>query len=354
MTAASIAAPRGPGVAPGAARGSAPHGHPHHHHGQQSSHHGLLTRRRAAGAATAVTAAGGAAATTHGMRPGDVVISDPGRALRWARFAYYGVFAPLLLYGIYVQLIVLKGPGRTPIPASVLFGRDSVFLTFHGNFHCTWYAVLCFLHALVMLRAKKGSATALRPNLRRSAAVRGIERLVHYYTGPLFALGSFVGLAYYLLLHFHPLTRLRARLVPDYDEKMALLHLAPMLFVLGDVVLKDEELVRKYCMSSRRGSRFIVVYGAGYFMWSVFCVWKNGGNWPYPFQPKFTAVQHIMFVSTVLLCATYLTMAGHKIMARLDRNRRRRLANKGSRLPPSNGHTARRRAISVESIRSIA
>jgi FAR-17a/AIG1-like protein len=354
MTAAGISTARGFGATPGGARGSAMHSRLNHHGQHGSSQNGLGTRRRAAAATTSAGGSGLGAVAPHGARVGDVVISDPGRALRWARFAYYGVFAPLLLYGIYVQLIVLKGPGRTPIPASVLFGRDSVFLTFHGNFHCTWYAVLCFLHALVMLRARKGSATALRPNLRRSAAVRGIERLIHYYTGPLFALGSFVGLAYYLLLHFHPLTRLRARLVPDYDEKMALLHLAPMLFVLGDVVLKDEELVRKYCMSSRRGSRFIVVYGAGYFMWSVFCVWKNGGNWPYPFQPKFTAVQHIMFVSTVLLCATYLTMAGHKIMARLDRNRRRRLANRGSRLSPSSGHTVRRRAISAESVRSSA
>jgi hypothetical protein len=302
--------------------------------------------RRTTSAAPVAGAAAGAAAAA----PSGVVINDSERALRWARFCYYSFFAPLLLYGIYVQVIVLKGPGRTPIPAAVLFGRDSVFLTFHGNFHCTWYSCMCFLHAVVMLRVRKSSASALRPHLRRSAALRRVERLIHYYTGPLFALGAFVGLAYYLLLHFHPLTRLRAKLVPDYDEKMALLHLAPLLFVLGDVVLKDEELVRKHGMGLRRGSRFIVVYGACYFMWTVFCVWQNGGNWPYPFQPKFTAVQHIMFVSTVLLSSTYLTRAGHRLTARLDRNRRRRLALQKSPAPvvPQRHSFVRRRVASVE------
>lgn len=263
---------------------------------------------------------------THRAEPPRPSGAGPSRALRYARLAYYAVYAPVFLYSMYVQLIVLKGPGRTPIPASVNFGRDSVFLTFHGNFHCTWYACLCLLNAFLTLDPARHSR---RPNGRRrdrSSIAVTVERTVHRWTGPLFPLASFVGLAYYLILHFHPLTRLRARTVPDYDEKMALLHLVPLLFVLGDSLLKDEELIRKHGMSKSRATRTICAYGVMYFAWSCFCVSQNGGHWPYPFQPQFSAIQHLTFVSTVLLVAAYLTKFGYRIQARLDKRRRRRLA----------------------------
>lgn len=126
----------------------------------------------------------------------------PGRALRWARLMFYGVFAPAFLYSFYVQIIVLKGPGRTPLPASTGWGRDSIFLTFHGNTHCTWYACLCLLHALFDLqptrKLKRGKRT-------RSRLARAVEHTTHKWTAILFPLASFVGVAYYLILHFHPM-----------------------------------------------------------------------------------------------------------------------------------------------------
>lgn len=301
-------------------------------------------------------------AKAHSMSPTparSLRLPHEGRVLRWTRLVFYGFFAPLLLYGLYVQLVVLKGPGRTPIPAALGFGRDTVFLTFHGNVHCTWYACLCLLHALISIRrSRKAAGSAIvvavssagqnlaasvagstmpvtQKQRRPSVLVRRIERTIHYYTAPLFALGTFVGVAYYLLLHFHPLSRIRARMVPDYDQIMALLHLAPLLFVAGDTILKDEELLRKHGMTERNSSRFIVMYGLAYFFWTVFCVSRNGGLWPYPFQPGFTAIQHIMFVFTVLLCATYLTRTAHFLMGRLDRSRRRRLAAAPSSRPPA-------------------
>lgn len=244
--------------------------------------------------------------------------AHPPRLLRWARFLFYAVAAPTFLYSLYVQIYVLKGPGRTPLPASTAFGKDSVFLTFHGNLHCTWYACLCLLNAFLAL--------ANRPHKRRSRTARWIEKTVHRFTSLLFPLASFVGLAYYLILHFHPLNRLRAQFVPDHDSKMALLHLNPLLFALFDALMKDAELLARYGMKQRRAVRAIIGYGTGYFSWTVFCTRFNGGHWPYPFQHSFSAVQHAAFLLFSLLTSTYLTRAGFRLHGRLDRRRRRRLA----------------------------
>lgn len=239
----------------------------------------------------------------------------PPRLLRWARFLFYSLAAPTFLYALYVQLIVLKGPGRTPLPASLGFGRDSVFLTFHGNLHCTWYACLCFLNAFLALSTKQ----------RRSRTARWVEFVVHRFSSLIFPLAAFVGLAYYLILHFHPLNRLRAQIVPDHDSKMALLHLNPLLFAVGDAVLKDAELLTRYGMRQRRAVRSIIAYGTGYFSWTALCTRFNGGHWPYPFQNSFTAVQHLAFLLFSLLSGSYLTIAGFKLLGKLDRRRRRRM-----------------------------
>lgn len=241
----------------------------------------------------------------------------PGRALRWIRFGYYCIFAPVFLYSFYVQLVVLKGPGRTPLPASTGFGRDSVFLTFHGNFHCTWYSCLCLLHCLLDFGKRRD---------RKSRDRKLLARMTHRYTPILFPLAAFVGVAYYLILHFHPMTRLRARSIPDYDEKMALLHAVPLLFVIGDALLKDEELTKKYALDKRSAVKGICTYGIVYFCWSCICVYLNGGHWPYPFQKHFSPIHHLSFLSTVLLVAVYLARLGFRITARLDKRRRRRLA----------------------------
>lgn len=135
-----------------------------------------------------------------------------------------------------------------------------------------------------------------------------------------------MGLAYYLILHFHPLNRLRAQLVPDHDSKMALLHLNPLLFVLVDAVLKDAELLGRYGMRQRRAVRSIIAYGTGYFSWTAVCTRFNGGHWPYPFQTSFTAVQHLAFLLFALLTSSYLTIAGFRLQGRIDRRRRRRVA----------------------------
>lgn len=219
---------------------------------------------------------------------------------------------------MYVQLVVLKGPGRTPLPASLHFGRDTLFLTFHGNFHCTWYACLCLLQAVLTL-----------PNARRrprSYAARTVERSAHRYTAVVFPLAAFVGLAYYLILHFHPLNRLRAQVVPDHDSKMALLHLNPLLFVLGDSWLKDFDLINRHGLKQRKAVRLIIMYGVGYFMWTTLCVRVNGGHWPYPFQKSFSVVQHIFFVLGSCLFAAYISRAGFRLHGRMDRRRKRRLA----------------------------
>lgn len=217
---------------------------------------------------------------------------------------------------MYVQLIVLKGPGRTPLPASVNFGRDTLFLTFHANFHCTWYFCLCLLHAVLTLGHR-------RP---RSYAARTVEMWCHRATAVLFPLASFVGLAYYLLLHFHPLNRLRAQLVPDHDSKMALLHFNPLMFVVFDSWLKDIDLLAKYGLKKRRATRAIVAYGVAYFSWTAFCTRFNGGHWPYPFQKSFSVVQHLVFVVGSAMFAAYLCRAGFRLHGRLDRRRRRRSA----------------------------
>lgn len=242
----------------------------------------------------------------------------PPRFLRWSRFLFYAVAAPTFLYSLYVQVIVLKGPGRIPLPASVGFGRDTVFLTFHGNFHCTWYACLCLLNAFLAL--------ATRPHKRRSRTAKWIEQTVHRFTCLVFPIACFVGLAYYLIIHFHPLNRLRAQFVPDHDSKMALLHLNPLLFALFDALLKDAELLARYGMKQRRAVRAIIGYGTGYFSWTVFCTRLNGGHWPYPFQYSFSAMQHVAFLLFALITSTYLTRAGFRLHGRLDRRRRRRIA----------------------------
>lgn len=240
------------------------------------------------------------------------------RALRLFRLLFYSIAAPNFLYSLYVQLVVLKGPGRTPLPASMGFGRDTLFLTFHGNFHCTWYACLCFLHALLSFPKSKR-----RP---RSYAARTIEWASHRFTALLFPLAAFVGLAYYLILHYHPLNRMRAQLVPDHDEKMALLHLNPLLFVLGDSWLKDADLLVKHGFKKRRATSAIIIYGICYFTWTLFCTRLNGGHWPYPFQKSFSVMQHVMFVLASLLFSAYLSRLGFRLHGRLDRRRRRRLA----------------------------
>lgn len=135
-----------------------------------------------------------------------------------------------------------------------------------------------------------------------------------------------MGLAYYLIIHFHPLNRLRAKFVVDHDSKMALLHLNPVLFALFDALFKDAELLARYGMKQRRAVRAIIGYGTGYFSWTVFCTRLNGGHWPYPFQYSFSAVQHAAFLLVALLAAVYLTRAGFRLHGRLDRRRRRRVA----------------------------
>lgn len=246
----------------------------------------------------------------------------PPRALRLLRLLFYSIAAPTFLYSMYVQLVVLKGPGRTPLPASMNFGRDTLFLTFHGNVHCTWYACLCLLQAVLTLPSGRR-----RP---RSYAARTVEWAVHRFTALVFPLAAFVGLAYYLILHFHPLNRLRAQFVPDHDTKMALLHLNPLLFVLGDSWLKDADLFSKHSFKQRRAIRGIVLYGLGYFFWTSFCVRMNGGHWPYPFQSSFSVMQHLFFVLGSLLFAAYLCRFGFRLHGRLDRRRRRRSASVAS------------------------
>lgn len=253
----------------------------------------------------------------------------PPRALRVLRLMFYLAAVPTFLYAMYVQLIVLKGPGRTPLPASLNFGRDTLFLTFHGNVHCTWYACLCLLHAFISLPGNAGAAsnsTANGRKRRRSSAARAAEWATHRFTAVLFPLGAFVGLAYYLILHYHPLNRLRAQAVPDHDFIMALLHLNPLLFVIGDSWLKDTELLAKFGLKQRRATRGIMLYGIAYFLWTAFCVRHNGGHWPYPFQQSFSVIQHVMFVLASCLFSAYLCRAGFRLHGRLDRRRRRRLA----------------------------
>lgn len=221
---------------------------------------------------------------------------------------------------MYVQLVALKGPGRVPLPATLLFGRDSVLLTFHGNTHCAWYAPACLAHALALLRR-----STRPPPPRASPLAAALERLTHRYVAAVFALGMYVGGGYYGLLHFLPVTRLRARMIEDYDGKMALLHLGPMLFVLGDTLLKDLDLVRKHALRPAGASRAIMGYGGAYFAWSAFCVWMNGGTWPYPFQPALSPVQHLIFVGSSLLTGSYLAKFSHRILCGVDRRRRRRI-----------------------------
>lgn len=263
------------------------------------------------------TAFSSSRAKSHSPSPATLHLA-PSRALRLLRLFFYSIAASNFLYALYVQLVVLKGPGRTPLPASVNFGRDSLYLTFHGNFHCTWYACLCLLHALLSFPKSRR-----RP---RSYAARTIECVSHRSTAVLFPLAAFVGLAYYLILHYHPLNRLRAQMVPDHDEKMALLHLNPLLFVLGDSWLKDADLLAKYGLKKRRATSVIIIYGTCYFLWTLFCTRFNGGHWPYPFQKSFSAMQHAMFVLASLLFSAYLCRMGFRLHGRLDRRRRRRLS----------------------------
>lgn len=265
------------------------------------------------------SAVGAASVSTISHSPSRTTLYAPvPRALRLLRLLFYSIAAPNFLYSLYVQLVVLKGPGRTPLPASMGFGRDTLFLTFHGNFHCTWYACLCFLHALLSFPKSRR-----RP---RSYAARTIEWASHRFTAILFPLAAFVGLAYYLLLHYHPLNRMRAQLVPDHDEKMALLHLNPLLFVLGDSWLKDADLLFKHGLKKPRATSAIIIYGLCYFIWTLFCTRLNGGHWPYPFQKSFSIMQHVMFVLASLLFSAYLSVVGFRLHGRLDRRRRRRLA----------------------------
>eukprot|EP00737_Agarophyton_chilense_P000550 gb/GEZJ01000613.1/.p1 GENE.gb/GEZJ01000613.1/~~gb/GEZJ01000613.1/.p1 ORF type:complete len:324 (-),score=39.39 gb/GEZJ01000613.1/:1165-2136(-) len=275
-------------------------------------------RRRAASPAAAMRCASPTASAAPSAAAAGVAGSasdSTSRPLRVARLVFYLMAAPNFLYAQYVQLVVLKAPGRTPLPAATAFGRDSVFLTFHANLHCTWYASLCLMYAVLQLGRRV-----------RSRPARAVERVVHRFTTVLFPLAAFVGLAYYLILHFHPMNRLRAVLVPDHDAKMALLHLNPLLFALGDSLLKDADLLAKYAIKQRRAVLFVNVYGMCYFFWTLLCTRYNGGYWPYPFQHRFSPVHHLFFVAFSLTCATYLTRSGFRLHARLDRRRRRRCA----------------------------
>ena len=252
--------------------------------------------------------------------------------VKHGRLVLYLIAAPLFILSTYVQFVTLKNPDRIPHPAATGFGRDTVFLTFHGNMLCTFYSCLCLLHALLTLRRKRPSSNPHGNKMKRNNRGRrrnfnllqAMERITHRYTAPLFSLGFFIGAAYYLLIHFHPATRLRAIMVTDFDLHMALLHLNPLLFVILDILFKNHEIYLKHCGSSRYECRTIRGYGVFYAIWSYFCVWMNGGDWPYPFQREFGVVQHFLFVGVVLLVATYLTRLGRRFMGSLDRNGRGR------------------------------
>lgn len=141
-------------------------------------------------------------------------------------------------------------------------------------------------------------------------------------------------------------------MIPDHDAYMFLLHGGPGMFVLGDALLKDADLVRRHAMSPAKGARAIVQYGAAYFMWSVFCVTQNGGNWPYPFQPRLSAIQHILFVGVVLVVASYMSKYGAKISGRMDRRRRRRILNEAKQKARNGSGTAGARAKNAKSAKS--
>lgn len=243
---------------------------------------------------------------------------------KFARLILYSFTAPAFVYSTYIQLVTLKGPDRTPLPAAEGFGRDTVFLTFHGNILCTIYSLLCFFHSSLSMRPR------WRNRRSSSAAQQGrgllgvLEWATHRYSGPLFSLGFFVGAAYYLLIHWHPATRLRAIMVEDFDQVMALLHLLPFSFVIGDALLKNHDVWTKHNMGVRGDGRCITAYGCCYALWSYFCVYMNGGDWPYPFQRNLNVLQHCIFVGSVLVVSAYLTRFAHRIMGSFDRSSRLR------------------------------
>lgn len=246
---------------------------------------------------------------------------------KFARLFFYALTAPAFAYGIYVQMVILKHPDRVQSPASQGFGKDTVFLTFHGNVLCAIYAFMCLLHTSLAVRPRwrrKRSIVRTKSKNHDRGLVGVLERATHRYSGPLFSLGFFVGAAYYLLIHFHPATRLRALMVEDFDQHMALLHLLPWSFVVGDALLKNHESWRKHSMGARVDGRYITFYGGGYAVWSYFCVYMNGGDWPYPFQRNFNVLQHFMFVGTVLVVSASLTKIGNRIMGTFDRANRLR------------------------------
>ncbi|KJE92243.1 hypothetical protein CAOG_03247 [Capsaspora owczarzaki ATCC 30864] len=137
----------------------------------------------------------------------------------------------------------------------------------------------------------------------------GLAKFVsRHFRGLAFTLGMFIGIGYYALVHWSPLVRARAAEVPHFDTIMHLMHGLPPLIALADVYVHSRA---GHKLLFRSHVYHCVGYAVFYLAWSVYCVQRNDGVWPYPFQNDFTHIaQHIAFNSFVFVALAGILRGG--------------------------------------------
>ncbi|KAA8494179.1 hypothetical protein FVE85_4154 [Porphyridium purpureum] len=210
------------------------------------------------------------------------------------------------------------------------FGGASVFLTSQANVVLMVYAALLVLHSVFWPHSVR--CRALLAHLQR----------------PLFCVGSFVGIAYYALLHNHP--ELAQLGTPEHDPwfwaHMHALHIAPLLFMVLDLLMNRQ---KPHALAA--DLVILYAYSALYLMWSSFCATYDG--FPYPFQRSFSAFDHALFAIAANVSIGLLCLSARAVSFWMLREDRKSYEAQ-SDAPRARKYAVHKRASSWNELQSIA
>mmetsp|Transcript_22006 Transcript_22006/g.53757 ORF Transcript_22006/g.53757 Transcript_22006/m.53757 type:complete len:266 (+) Transcript_22006:146-943(+) len=232
---------------------------------------------------------------------GDGVVEGTGklrkREAHFRRGLFY--FAALVGFAVVLEAQLRYQTPRPDRPMKV-FGGRFVFLTVQVNFIIAAYVLACLVESVIGRR------------------VRGLGRATGRASAVVFPLGVFMGAGYYVLVHFHPKTRMVARAVQDFDYHMHLLHGFPLLFVVADTAFdalgeRGLEYDLLPALKARVDAAVGSLYAVSYACWTFVCSHFNDGWWPYPFLQSMPLRQKLILYSLFVATIPVLTACGTRL-----------------------------------------
>ncbi|KAA8494105.1 hypothetical protein FVE85_4080 [Porphyridium purpureum] len=185
------------------------------------------------------------------------------------------------------------------------FGAGSVYLTLQTN---VLLQLFCVFNVAVAALCFASPGAVPR---KVSVAQNALDRVF-------FALGIFVCIGYYGLIHFDPAIQgIMGRWDPNFHVHTHLLHAGPALFGFLNLLSRPPATLN---FPGKSDYMLLVAYAIAYSTWSKFCTWMRNGVFPYPFQAQFELHHHLLFdiVSIVVVCG-FLSLARYVTRARMGR-----------------------------------